>query len=858
MLSAIFEKEIGDTIISQANQSLKTKLSVKDFDLDFFRGFPNVSAELLDVTIKDTKGKNLLVAKSIGFKLGLFSLFKTKKNIKEVLIEDGALSVVFDKKGRANYDIAKSSGTVEEESNTSIALKEAVLKNIELIYEDKRTAQEAYIVIKDAVFSGEFSADKFAMTSDANLVSKFVDMGEYRYLVGKNLEYDAKLYIDSKGGLYDFEKLNVSIDDNIFRVDGFVDNDAKRKETDFDVTITCSEGSVGSIIQLLPEQYLQPLNDFSGSGRFLFESKIKGRLDSKAQPAVDTKFILKDGRITSPRLEDDLKDVSFSATFTNGTYRKASSSIFEIKNFKGYFNRELVEMKLKAENADDPRIDFQLDGAVPMKSVFKFFDNPNITDGRGEVEIHDVKVKGRYKDMVSTSRIHRVDASGKLILDDASLSFKDEKMVFDRGTISLKDNDLKVDGLKLEGAGSEMTFNGDFKNFLPVLLADSLNSKKAELVFDAELVAEEFDGDKLMALTAVPENQIDDEQKVVDSLNVEVNEDREFITSFLNGTFNASIENFNYNKIEGKNFEGEIAFEDNQIEIVGDAEAMDGMFEIDGTLFVDKEPNLNAKIKCDGIDAHEFFRQSENFGQEFLQAENVTGTLNSRMLINAFWDEKGEFLYDDLAVFAGVGIQEGELKDFEMLEYFSTFIKMRDLKNIKFVDVENWIKIQNQKVYLPAMFIRSNAVNLEVSGTHTFEQDIDYNVKVNAGQVLVNRLKPHNPDLNPQPTKRRGWFNLFYKIKGNLEEDYNTKLSKRSVKKAMAQSEVLKKRIQSELEKKFGPIQLLDEESLEDREEIFLGETPSKTTASAKPKTKTKVKPKVQEEDDDEEYIDGF
>ncbi len=862
VLSAFFEKEIGDKIITEVNKSLKTELTVKDFDLNFFGGFPNVSAELIDVVVKDTRKKNLLQAKSIGFKLGFFSLFKTKMNIKEVQIEDGALMIVFNKRGKSNYDIIKS-GESDDGGDMAISLKEATLKNMELIYEDKRTEQEAVIILENAVFSGEFSSTKFELTSNADMISRFVDMGEFRYLVGKEITYDAKLHVNSEQGYYEFEKLDVAIDGNVFKVDGFVDNEAKSNETDIDIAITCSEGKLGSIIQLLPEQYLEPLNDFSGTGKFLFESIIKGRLSNKSNPNINTKFILKDGRITSPRLEDDLKDVSFSARFTNGEYRKASSTLFEIKNFKGYFNRELIELKLKVNNADDPRIDFKLDGAIPMKSVYKLFDNPNITGGRGEVEIKNLAIRGKYKNMLSTSRIDRVEASGEMILDDASLIFKDEKMIFDRGSVLLKDNDLKMDGLKLEGAGSEIIFNGHFENLLPVLFADSLNTKKAELIFKADLNAEEFDGDRLMALTAVTEEQKDDSKEVVDSLQTKVNADREFLANFLKGTFNATIDNFNYNKIEGEDFEGTIVFDNNEVTIKGEASAMDGLIDMNGKFFIEKEPYLNAKIKCDEIDAHEFFRQSENFGQEFLKAENVSGLLNSRMIINAFWDEKGEFLYDDLTVFAGLGITDGELKDFEMLEDFSTIIKMKDLQKIKFVDVENWFQVQKGKVYIPAMFVRSNAVNLEVSGTHTFEQNVDYNVKVNAGQVLLNRLKRHNPKLDPQPSKKRGWLNLFYKIKGDLndDDDYNVQMSKRSVKKALERSVVLKKRVQKELERQFGPIQLLEQSSEEERRDIFSG-SGKIGTASIKKVTPKKEKPKVKEvpieDDDDEEYIEGF
>src|SRR5690606_16412614 len=113
-------------------------------------------------------------------------------------------------------------------------------------------------------------------------------------------------------------------------------------------------------------------------------------------------------------------------------------------------------------------------------------------------------------------------------------------------------------------------------------------------------------------------------------------------------------------------------------------------------------------------------------------------------------------------------IQNGQLKDFKMLEQFSTYVKMRDLMDIRFANLENYIEIADQKLYLPVMFIQSNAMNLTVSGEHSFENVMDYNIKVNAGQVMANRFKASSSQ--PQPAKKKGWFNLYFNIAGTVED----------------------------------------------------------------------------------------
>jgi len=406
--------------------------------------------------------------------------------------------------------------------------------------------------------------------------------------------------------------------------------------------------------------------------------------------------------------------------------------------------------------------------------------------------------------MLKTSTIHKVNLGGIIELDDASVTINREEITFDRGTIALKDNQLRLKDVKMEGADSEIIFNGYFTNVLPVLLADSINSKNAELQFNANLLAKNMDLDRLLAISEV---QIEDELVAkgteVDSLEVAKVEQREFITNFLNGSFNAEVESFNYEQVEGESFTGKLEFENNEVSIYGEFGAMGGSIDIDGTGYFEERPKLKAKVICHDINATEFFRQMEDFGQDLLTHENIAGTLNTKMAIDAQWDEEANFLYEDLHVLADVQATDGELNNFGMLEDFSGYVKIRDLEQIKFVDMRNWFEIKNERLYIPVMFIQTNALNLLLGGEHSFENEFDYNIKVNAGQVAFAKFKKYNPDLEPQPAKKRGLFNLYFNAFGDLD-DYEVKTNKRKVNQAFKMSEYRKNGIQAALNKEFG------------------------------------------------------
>lgn len=301
---------------------------------------------------------------------------------------------------------------------------------------------------------------------------------------------------------------------------------------------------------------------------------------------------------------------------------------------------------------------------------------------------------------------------------------------------------------------------------------------------------------------------------MADSIKKENLHRKEVITNFLEGTFTAEVENFNYDLVEGKDFNGSLEFKDKKMTVIGEAGAMGGSIDIDGTGSFEKLPKFRAKIVCNDIDAKEFFRQNKNFGQEVLQDRHLEGTLNANMVVSATWDKEGDFLYDELRVIGGVSAKNGELNNFELLEDFSAYANSRDLRRVRFVDMENWFEIKSERIYIPVMFIQTNAMNMLLSGEHTFNNDIDYNIKVNAGQVLLAKIK-NQSNLKPQPAKQNGLFNLYFNVAGNID-DYKVETNRRKVRKEFTFSEYRKEAIQKALNEAFGKKEVTKE--LKERE----------------------------------------
>ncbi len=804
LIAGFFEDQIGRRVVQELNKNLKTELTIEAVDLSVIRAFPSASVNLSGVKLQDSQGGVLLEAANLSLLFKLFSIFGSSIKVESALAEQGALSIRYDKNRNANYDIFTTNDKAEtSSSNFSISLQEARLKDMELIYEDIANEQTVFLEVQDGLFTGELGSSIYDLESKASILSGFVEYGEDRFLVGKKVEYDAKVAMNLEKGFYKMERLLVDVEGDEFDVDGSITIGSEF--TDFDLVARNEGGNLEGVLQLLPEQYLERFGDFKSQGQFYFNAFINGRMGKRQQPEIDVEFGLKNGRLSSPKLTNDFRDVSFDAKYNNGVKLRTRKSFFNLKQLKGYFNNELIELSLEAEDLDDPMIDFSLNGALPLKSIYGLLDNENITGGRGEIEIEKLQVLGKLSDMQSTDRIANVQAIGVVRFDDARLDIRKEQLMMDRGELVLDGNLLTARDMKLEGAGSEIYLDGSVANLLPVFFADSLNTKEAELEFEASLNAPILDLDRLMALVESPVKESEVTAEVYDSAQTVAIQQREQFTQFLNGTFTANIEQFNYQKINGEDFSGQLEFYANQMTITGNTKAMDGSFNLAGTMYFQDKPYLKARLRCESIDGRQFFYECENFGQAILTDQHLRGDLDAKIAIYAYWDEQMNFDYDRLRVLSEMNIADGELIGFELFKSFSTFINLKDLEYVKFASLTNWLEIRNSRIYIPVMFIQSNAINLMLNGEYTFEYEFDFNMKINAGQVIANRVKRHDPNMKPLPSKRSGWFNLYYKIYGQ-SDDYKYKSAKQEVISDFERSERRKTQIKSSLEQEFGTI----------------------------------------------------
>jgi hypothetical protein len=188
------------------------------------------------------------------------------------------------------------------------------------------------------------------------------------------------------------------------------------------------------------------------------------------------------------------------------------------------------------------------------------------------------------------------------------------------------------------------------------------------------------------------------------------------------------------------------------------------------------------------IDVNKTFTTFHNFGQDFIKAENLSGSLSGSLSLLIPMDSMLKAQLKTIAAEGKYIIVKGTLINFDPVKQLSSYIELSELENISFEQMENDFFIRNNYLYIPQMDIKSSAVNLSVNGKHSFDNDYEYHVKMLLSDVLSRKrmkYKSNVSEFGVIEDDGLGRTSLLLKITGKGEEvkvGYDTKAAGNELK----------------------------------------------------------------------------
>src|SRR6478609_4317195 len=203
------------------------------------------------------------------------------------------------------------------------------------------------------------------------------------------------------------------------------------------------------------------------------------------------------------------------------------------------------------------------------------------------------------------------------------------------------------------------------------------------------------------------------------------------ISPNLHLNFNCEVKGMRYKRFAPTNIKGDLLVK-NQMAVSRHLafNAMGGTLTANGIVDA-KNPkaiNVSSSFKLDGIHIDSVFYVFENFYQSFIEAKNLKGQANADVSLEMSLDEKLKLFSETLTADISAVIKNGELNNFEPMQKLNKYVDDDALNHLRFADLKNDIHIENKTIFIPQMEVHTNATNITLSGTHNFDQQIDYRV----------------------------------------------------------------------------------------------------------------------------------
>ncbi len=761
-LSWIFKDEIIGFFIRESNRHINTPVDVGEIDISVLTHFPNISIDLNRVTVKESHEKNSGVlgrARLISLSFSPFDIINKDYVLKGLHIEDAEVNLKIDKDGKPNYLIINKD--TSSAKKTAFQFESLSATNVKVDYDDRKSDVHVALYIKDTKAALEQNNDLLSIALTGDLVSDEIKVGKRTFLNNKMVGLDTEFELSLPSRRYEFVKGDLQIDKGRFEVTGIVEVAAKKIDLKFKGVNT----SFQTVNSLLSSDLSKYLKEYRSRGEVYFSGSVSGSYDDGNNPHTEIFFGASNARFYYPGYKKQIEDVNLKGHFTTGKTNKSSTYRLALKNFSCRLEDRSLEGSLVIEDFHRYRTDLVLKGGLDVSTIALLFPENYVKTAFGEIDV-DVHFNGRMKDADITKTLK---ADGDITFRNVSFVLTGKKLPFNKinGDLSLRNNDLAVSNLEGMVGSSDFRLNGFFKKISNLIL-----TKKGKLKMQADLQSDFIDFNELLLSNFASRDTTGQKKKYAFRISPKIDLD-----------FNCNVRKLKFQRFEGRHINGQLLIRD-QLAILKNVSfsSMGGNIDISGSVSARDENLVEtiAEANLDNISIDSIFYVFKNFNQTWLVDKNLKGQIYAD--VNLYMNFNKNLILNSNSLIADINtsIANGELNNFEPMMKLSDFVEEKSLSSMRFSRMTNQIRIEQRTIYLPQMEIRSNVSNILISGTHTFDHEIDYHLSVPLRSFVSIMKKTGYND------SARNGMNLLLKITGTTKDyeiAFDSKAWKENVKK---------------------------------------------------------------------------
>lgn len=793
VFAKLYEDDVKQYILAEINNRLNTEIDVKEINFSVLQKFPNASLEFNTVTaeevIESPKKGTLFSAKSIYLQFNILDIINENYIVKKIHVDNGLINVRIDKEGKINYKFWKEKNDSTKQQ-FNLELEDLKFTDFTFYTLNEYKNLDFAIEANQINLTGNFNEQNFKLKTNANLFVHQYNEDDNTLVKNKEVIIDTELDVNQEAQLFTITNGQLTVEDLNLALTGSLKN--LKEGIDLNIESSGQDLSIESIFSLFPESLQNKISAYHSSGIITFNAKTTGVISAKSTPHFESDFTLNNVEILENSSNIALSNLSLTGNFTNGHANSSKTSTLSFKNAKATFGAGSISGSYSIKNLTNPYLEINSNANVDLAQAKGFFHLDTLEIAEGIANLN-VTYSGYIKELnnLQGKDLRKLNAKGTAALENVSLKIFNNPIHPKKlnGAFRFNNNDILIDSLSTKVNSSTLSFSGKFQNLLAYLfipeekLAVYANIESPKLILDELLLDSKENNDSTYTFS-LPDNIAFKGKAVIDTFSFRKFKANNVSSNIVYINHSLKANNVKLNTMEG---------------------AINGHFELsenkNGKFLMSSSANLT------NINIHTLFNHFENFGQEYFIDKYIKGYATSTIDFVSVWDKQLNVDKDKIYVLANLQITKGELIDYQPILAMSKYIAVDELKHIKFSTLKTQIEIKNQLITIPKTQINSSAINLDLAGTHSFDNKIDYRFRLLLNDILWKKAKKNkkeNTEFGYVEDDGLGRTSLFLHMTGtvdNYEINYDTKSLKDKWKADIKEE---KSTIKKLLNKEFG------------------------------------------------------
>jgi len=843
ILLKIYEDDIEQYAISEINKHLNTKVEVRDIDLSILKNFPYASLDFQKVLIKDAyetidSDDTLLYAKNLYLSFNIWDIWNENYKVKNVQVIDGVLKIKTSKQGDVNYLITKPSTDSISDGHFHFKLEWLKVSNLKFEYANIATLQFYLIDINDAEFEGDFSEEEYNLKSRADLFITKLKSNSFSLIKQKNAHLDLNLHINTAKKEYNFQQGDLTIEKMPFQITGVIDS------VNMNIQLKGKNIELDELAKTILNNSVEESKKYEGKGLVDFNASILGPMSKTKMPSIQADFSIQNGKVTQIKSNLSLTNINLKGHYQNKQSKRLE--LLEFSKFSLQLLKSTFSGNTKITDFNIPTFIGKMEGDLDLGSFHQFFNFKGVDKIGGKVAFN-TNYSIKFTDIeYNPGQFDLENTNGELNIVDVFYKSKTDSMTYKNisGDIVLIGNDAATKNLSAKTNRSDFVINGAIKNLIPFIEGNG------NLGLIASIESQRLDINEFLTQSNTT-NQTPQPPQIFE------------IPNTINLNVSLDVKELLWETHQFNNIKGQFILANNKVNVNHfSLNTLGG--KINGNLKLDnllKNGNIiEGKLHLHQINVTNLFSDWNNFNQKTITDQNLSGTLNGDIDLLLFFDQFFEIIEDKMFIGTNMSIKNGALNNMQTMKDVAEYMRSNKalkialnkhidkfeekLTHLIFEELTNNITIQNRKITIPKMLIKTNALDVELSGWHDFDNNIEYHFSFRFREL---KSKPEYTEFGKVEDDGLGW-KIYLTMSGHLDNPVYS-LDKGEMKASFKENiqeekSTLKSVLKSEfgLFKKDSTVKKMDVQSKSEAFEFIIYEEDVTPTDSAPKESKNKKK----------------